>query len=565
MLASLHIANFALITSLDITFDTGFTVITGETGAGKSIVIGALGLLLGERSSGDVVRTGADKAVIEGVFSGDAVKRTSALLKKLEIDAQPELVVRREISAKGLSRSFINDTPAPLSALKELGDMLVDLHGQHEHQSLLRSDTHIDMLDAFAGIEKNLETYRMTFTRLNELLRELRTLRTKQAASGERTAILDFQAKDIDAVNPQPGEDDEIDRQLKRAEHAEQLFALTANVQSNLYDGEHAAHDLISQALQHLTSLTAIDSEFDKWRAEAESARVAVDEIAAFARRYHEQLEFDPVELEKQRTRLFAITGLKKKYGGSLETVIAHRAAIETERNATASFHEDLAALVTAINEERTRCADAARRLSDMRKRTCPKLERTIIASLQELGIATPAFGISITTRESSDEESSLNIGGINCQANMNGVDQVEFLISTNAGEAVKPLVKVASGGEVSRVMLALKAALAAADRTPVLVFDEIDTGISGRIAQKVGAAMRTLAGHHQLIAITHLPQIAAASKAHYVVEKKQSNGTTQTTMRRLSEEERVRAIAALMSGETITEASLKSARELMK
>lgn len=565
MLVSLHIKNYALIESLDVVFDRGFAVITGETGAGKSIVIGALGLLLGERIAGDIVRTGADKAIVEGVLNSDAVARCAHVLARFEIEAMPELLLRREVSAKGASRSFVNDSPVPLAALKEIGDLLVDLHGQHEHQSLLRPETHIGVLDAFAGVAKNLALYRTSYTRLLETTRELRELRARLATIEERAAIIAFQAKDIDALAPQPGEDDEIEQQLRRAEHGEQLFALTEELRMMLYDGDAAAHDQLSQSLQRLTALAAIDPAFEKWRDECTSARAAVDEIASFVRRYNEQLEFDPAQLEISRTRLFALQGLKKKYGGSLEAVIAHRAALTAEQQAATNFDADVARLESAVADERARCADAARRVSDMRSRACAKLEKAIVASLQELGITTPAFTVAMSRHEVPAGDNTLPLDGTHYAATTSGIDTVEFLLSTNAGEPVKQLVKVASGGEVSRIMLALKAALAACDKTPVLVFDEIDVGISGRIAQQVGAMMRALADHHQVIAITHLPQIAGFAQEHYVVEKAQSKGTSSTTMRKLTRDERVRAIAALLSGDHVTEASLKSARELMR
>lgn len=564
MLSALLIRNVALIEAMEIAFTGGLSVITGETGAGKSIVIGALGLLLGDRASGDMVRTGADKAVVEGTFTsvGNLI---AELLARLEIDNSDELLLRREISAKGQSRSFINDSPVPLTALKECGDLLVDLHGQHEHQSLLRAETHLEMLDAFAGVERNRILYQASFTRLQGLLRDARALREKHAAREERTAVLAFQAREIDALAPQAGEDEAIAARLARAQHGEQLFALTAELQSLLYDGDRTAHDLLSQSLHRIASLAAIDPAFQKWLEEGHAARAAVDEIAAFVRRYHEQLEFDPVQLEEQRVRLFAISGLKKKYGATLDAVIAHRAAIDEERRATATFEADLARIDAAVTAERATCSDAARRLSEMRSRVCPKLERAIVASLQSLGIASPSFSVAMQRREIPVDDAAVVLEGVGYHATGAGIDLVEFLLSTNAGEPVKPLVKVASGGEVSRVMLALKTALAKADRTPVLVFDEIDVGISGRIAQTVGAAMRELAAHHQVIAITHLPQIAGFAQEHYVVEKIQRNNTTATTMRHLSSDERLRAIASLLSGDTVTEASLKSAKELMR
>jgi DNA repair protein RecN (Recombination protein N) len=564
MLASLTIKNFALIESLELSFEGGFAVITGETGAGKTIIIDALGMLLGERASSDVIRAGAEKAIVEGTFVGAGPKRVTAILKENELDTQDTLLIRREISTKGSSRCFINDTPAPLAVLKEIGDMLVDLHGQHEHQSLLRPETHIDFLDAFTGVESEKDLFAASYHKLGKFFSDITSLRNREQSLREKKSILDFQLKEIDAVSPQPEEDTQIQNELKRAENVEQLFALTAELQSLLYDGELSIHDQLSQALQRLTSLETIDAAFSKLREECTAAASSIDDVSKFLRRYNEQLEFDPATLEEKRTRLFAISGLKRKYGGSLEAVLARREEIFSELQTAENFDAEIAKMQTEAEREREKCSALAKTLGNARRRAAKQIESKIADSLKNLGITSPKFSVSISTLETRDDQPYVVLDGKAYAATAKGIDRVEFFLSTNAGEDVKPLAKVASGGEVSRVMLALKSALAASDRTPVLIFDEIDTGISGRVAQKVGAAMRELAEHHQVIAITHLPQIAGCARSHFAVEKIQSNGKTTTTVKKLTEKERLHEIAKLISGENVTDASLKSAKELL-
>ncbi len=564
MLRRLTIRDFALIAALDVRFEEGLTVVTGETGAGKSIVVDAFSLLLGERASGEMVRAGCEKAFVEGTFGGAAPARVAAMLARGEIDAQPELVIRREISAKGTSRCFVNDTPAPLALLKDLGDLLVDLHGQHEHQSLLRADTHIHFLDAFAGVEKNLELYRASYDRYTLLLGEIRALRANADALRERTGILRYQLDEIATVDPQPGEDEELDTMLRRAEHAEQMFTLSQEALGLLFEGEPNAHDMLAQAMQRIASLAAIDPSFESLQRDAEGVRAGLDELASIVRRHAEHLDVDPLALDKARERLFNINTLKRRHGGTMESLLARRADLERELATASDVEGTIADLETQAAEVRARCADAARRLRDMRLRARASLEKSIVNALKDLGMPAAKVTVDITTRDAREGEASVALDGKTVALTDHGVDVVEFLMTANPGEPLRPLAKVASGGEVSRIMLAVKSALAAADDTPLLVFDEIDVGISGRVAQKVGAMMRGLAKHHQVIAITHLPQIAGNGHAHFVVEKATDKGRTTTSMRALDSSERITEIAKLLSGEKVTEASLRSARELI-
>ncbi len=568
MLRTLSIRNYALIDSVEIEFETGLNILTGETGAGKSIVVDALGLLLGERATTDVVRKGAEKAIVEGVFGIVGNRKALGILKRLEIEGEEELIVRREVATKGPSRCFVNDTPVPLNTLKEMGDLLVDLHGQHEHQSLLRAETHLELVDEFGGLDGLVAEYRSSYDTFVARAADLRGLRKQERELKEKRDLFEFQIKEIDAVSPEQDEEDRLAHELRILENAEKLFDATGRLYQMLYDGEQSAYDLLVKARNQLEDLAAIDNAFEEPKGECASAAAVVGELTKFLQTYNAKIEFNPERLEEIRERLGQITLLKKKYGGSLGAVLAHREAIGRAVDIASNFDEAIARLESQLRESQRACSERAERLSTKRRECAPKLNRAVAVELIRLGIPHGQFDVQITTKTATAaataEGLSLRFGKDEFEATPRGIDLVEFFLSTNAGEVPKPLVKVASGGEVSRVMLALKTILAKADRLPVLVFDEIDTGISGRIAAAVGKSLKGLSEFHQIVAITHLPQIAAFADCHFVAEKQEAKGRTTSRLRKLDADERIREVARLLSGEEVTEAGLSGARELM-
>ena len=572
MLTSLQIRNYALIEELSVPFSSGLVIITGETGAGKSIIIDALGLVLGERASSEAVRTGADKAIVEGIFDVTGNARVTELLQANELDTADELIVRREVSAKGQSRCFINDSPVTLALLKQTGELLVDLHGQHEHQSLLRVDTHCGMVDDFGGLDGMVREYRESFQTLKALAAEVAGLRDREQQLREKRDFCLFQAQEIDAVAPQAGEEERLETDLRILENSEKLHTATADLHTALYEGDRSAHDLLVIARNQLHTLAAIDPQFADAARECASAAAIVNELAKFIQGYNARVEFAPDRLEELRDRLGRIAFLKKKYGGSIETVIAHREAIGRDLELADNFDGVLQKLQKDLDAARAACALRAERLSLKRHEVGKKIDKAIVQELGKLGITHARFTTHIDqtaiengrgTKTPLPEDAVLR-GKTAVRLNARGYDDVEFYISTNAGEDEKPLTKVASGGEISRIMLALKSILARTDRLPVLIFDEIDVGVSGRIAQAVGASMKSLAGFHQVIAITHLPQIAGFADTHFVVTKQEHNGRASTSLRHLTLDEQVREVARLMSGAEVTEAGLAGARELM-
>ncbi len=565
MLKSLQIKNYALIENLTVDFERGLNIITGETGAGKSIIIDALSLILGERADIGAVRKGAEKAVVEAHLTVAGDRRLKQLLEENEIEYQDEVIVRREVSVKGQSRSFINDTPATTALLKQVGDMLVDLHGQHEHQSLLRQETHIDLLDDFGGLDGLVNEFGAAYRDAQKIIQELNDLRSREEQLMERRTLYEFQVKEIDALGPRAGEEDALENELRILENAEKLFSATEQLYQSLYEGENAIHDRLVLARNELEGLAAIDTAFEDAKKEAASATAIVDELAKLIQQYNSRIEFNPERLEEIRNRLGNLTLLKKKYGGSLEGVIAHREKIGRELDLANNFESEIASLRKKLEAQRKTCSDIAQRLSGKRQEVAKKVNKSIVQSLAELGIANAQFEAQVAQKPAQDKETALaKFGKEFFETTSKGIDFVEFHVSTNIGEDVKPLVKVASGGEISRIMLSLKMILAKSDRLPLLIFDEIDVGVSGRIAQAVGRSMKKLSQFHQVIAITHLPQIAGFADTHFVVEKTELNGRSVTEMRMLDEDERITEVARLISGAQVTETGLESARELM-
>ncbi len=571
MLKTLSIKNYALIDSAEKEFSSGLNIITGETGAGKTILIDALNLVLGDRASTETIRKGAEKAVVEATFSVASNKKVKTFLAEHELDVTDDVILRREISSKGQTRCFVNDTPVSVAQLKEVGNYLVDLHGQHEHQSLLRKETHIDLLDDFGGLEGIVAEYRKSYDSLQELFSTFDDLRQKERLLKERKDLYEFQIKEIDAVNPQPGEEATLETELRILENAEKLFATTSQLYQIFYEGEGAVFDQLVKARNQLEDLATIDKTFEEARNECSSAVAIVDELTKLLQNYNAKIEFNPERLEQIRERLGQLSLLKKKYGGSIDSIIQQREQLQKEFSIAENFESTLQKLEADIESERRRCSAAAQRLSTKRHEMTGNIAKSVVAELTKLGIPNARFEIAVENRVLDNSKVGVDgqrvfvkLGKDSYESTPQGIDFVEFFLSTNVGEDLKPLVKVASGGEVSRIMLALKSILAKSDRLPSLVFDEIDVGISGRVAQAVGKSLKNLSQFHQIVAITHLPQIASMADTHFVVEKAESHGRTTSRLRKLDDDECVREVAKLMSGEEITEAGLEGARELM-
>jgi DNA repair protein RecN (Recombination protein N) len=584
MLKSLLVKDYALIEHINVEFGKGLNIITGETGAGKSILIDAMGLLLGERASTDVIRKGASKSYVEGIFDITLNKKIDALLEENDIDPLPELILRREISSKGNNRCFINDTPVSLAVIKVLGNLLVDLHGQHEHQSLLRNETHIDFLDEFAsslkdsaipstsnvipakaGIHALLDQYKILYLELRSLLKELKELKAKESSLREKKDFYSFQIKEIDAVSPIEGEEEHLIEELQILENSEKLASSATKVYGLIYENENSVYDSLVKIKNELNDISKIDKSLGETLNECENALALINDISEFVRSYSSKIDLDPADADKKRDRLGAITMLKKKYGGSINALLNYRKRIGEEFELAENFSDNIKSLEVQISILRKECGLSADNVSKKRKQAAALISIEVKEVLAELGIPDSAFEVKISQNKAVNGDDYILLNNNKYVYTSGGIDEVEFYISTNIGEDLKPLAKVASGGEVSRIMLALKTILAKNDKFPLLIFDEIDTGVSGRIAQKVGKALKSLSEYYQVISITHLPQIAGLADEHFTVEKKTIDQRVVSSIKHLNENDRVREVAKLMSGENVTEASLNGARELMK
>jgi DNA repair protein RecN (Recombination protein N) len=564
MLKSLYIKDYALIENISVEFGNGLNIITGETGAGKSILIDAMSLLLGERASSEVIRKGAEKSIVEGIFNVTNNKKVKQLLEENEIEFSEELIVRRELSLKGYNRCFINDSPVNLNFIKEVGNFLVDLHGQHEHQSLLKTETHIEFVDEYGSLDKLLAEFQTEYKLLNQLQNNIDELRAKENLLKEKKDLYSFQLSEIDAVSPQENEDEQIVEELKILENSEKIIELTNFIYENLYEAEDSVYDKLGKTRTSINELEKIDKSFQQTASDIDTILNLIKEITSSVANYKSKINLDPEKLEEMRMRLAEINRLKKKYGGTISLLLEHRKKIGEEVNLAENFENQIVILNEELLGQRKKCGEIAISLSNKRKEISKKLSKEVIDTLTSLGIQHCAFEVKINPKHTNDDNYVL-VNNKSFPACLNGIDEVEFFISTNLGEDIKPLAKVASGGEVSRIMLALKSSLAKNDKLPLLIFDEIDVGVSGRIAQKVGQSLKSLSQFHQIISITHLPQIAGLANHHYSVEKISIDGRVISSIRKLKDDERIREVAKLMSGEEITKTNLLSAKELME
>ena len=550
MLEILRIENFALIESIEIEFLPGFNVLTGETGAGKSILVGALNLVLGARASSDTVRQGADKARVEAVFRlNQPAPRLARLLEDADVPLdEGTLYLARVVKADGRSRAYAGGRMVPVHLLAAIGDELVDLHGQHEHQSLLHADCQLDLLDAFGGLEEEARQLAGQVTELRNAERELTALEQDDREMARQMDYLRHAAGEIAEAALEPGEEEQLRARRNLITNAEAVRNLAAAVYAALYENESgAATDLVGHAERELEELTELDARFQEFATRLTEARDGIEAVAQGVRSAAEEVEYDPDELEALNQRLALLGNLKRKYGDTLEEILAFQADAQQRADAYSRRDERLAALRAERDKLHQEAATAARALRGARKRAAENLDKQVAATLQELGMKGARFSTSF-------EEGELT---------SRGLDRVAFLLSANPGEPLKALKQVASGGEVSRIMLALKAVFAHADRIPTLVFDEIDAGVGGAVARKVAAKVAALGLSHQVLCITHIPQIAAGASAHFTVQKRSVKGRTSTEVYSVRTEARVREVARLLDG-TVSEVSLEHARELL-
>lgn len=561
MLKELNIKNFAIIDQLHVEFSQGLNVLTGETGAGKSIVVDALNLALGERASVDLIRTGCQEAVVEASFelNGRGTAEISAMLSEQGIEMHPGeyLIVRRVLASSGKNRVYINGSLATLAALADLGSSLADIHGQHEHQSLLSLEKQMDLLDSFGGLEDIRNAAGEMYRRLHEAGRNLAELEAGARDRAQREDMLRFQKNEIEAAMLKPGEDEELANDQKVMANAEKLAATSAMITELLYSADDSAQVALKKAVTGLKDIVAIDNRLANALELCEAGRAQIDEAAREIAAYHERIEYDPQRLEQIGDRLDLIQKLKKKYGNTIESILEFgaNASIGLERMERSS--EEIEKLKSEIQSIKTGLTAKVKELTKKRTAVAQDLEKKVESELGHLGMKKTKFTVRITQEPGDDTLDGKKAGP-------RGADRVEFLISPNPGEEPRPLAKIASGGELSRIMLALKTILVEGDSIPTLVFDEVDAGIGGAVAEEVGKKLRKVAAKRQVFCITHLPQIASMAGSHFGVSKFVKKDRTGTEVRLLDKQERIDEIARMLGGKTITDATIKHAEEMI-
>lgn len=562
MIKSLYIKDFALIDELDVQFENGLNILTGQTGAGKSIIIGALNMILGERADTDVIRQGADKAISEATIEIGQDPFLADLLEENAVEYSEELILRREIRQKG-SRAFINDTPVNIAVLKRVGDQLVDLHGQHDHQMLLNDEHHMDVIDRFESVRPALTSYRTEYDKTKALQKELRDLKRRERELKEKTELYQFQVQELEAAELDAYEEEELESEMNLLDNAEDLDQKAAAIAEIGNGDDVSLMEMLNTIKLHLEDMSRIEPEFETYLQEVNTARISIQEAINFAERYRNGIEFNPKRLETLRQRQSELNRLQKKYMRSVPELISYYNEIKQELNVAENFDLEIEKIEKKIREQAGHLKEKAVALHKKRVETGQQLSSEIVDALKNLGIENGQFKVDVRWLTSSN--GWIEIDGNPVECTEQGCDDVKFYISTNKGEEPKPLAKIASGGEISRVMLSLKSILAKEHHLPVMIFDEIDTGISGNISEKVGREMRKLSKHCQIVAITHQPQIASQAHKHYRVQKVEEGERTITKIIPLSDEEHIHEVASLMSGEKITDSALTSAKELIE
>ena len=552
MLTQLHVENFALIDTLDLEFGPGFTVLTGETGAGKSILVDAINALLGERIASDVVREGTQKAVVQGAFDISGRKDIADGIVAQGYDPDECMIIARDVSLQGKTQSRVNGRLSTLSSHRELTQLLADVHGQHEHQLLLSSKWQMAFLDGFAG--PNAECFKREFREVWHATQQARAEHVRLSTDArERERLADlyrYQVREIDQAELRVGEDEELKAESVRLANVEKLSLAAAGALSSLHgdDGAPGAQDLVAQAVKALDSVTRFDPDIEDQAVSLGEALIRIEDVSEKLRLWQTSLDVSPERIDEVQTRLDLIGNLKRKYGDTISDILAYRERSADDLNALETSDERRSILETQIANLESRAKTLAGQLGEARRAVVDELSMRVERELGDLGMGGSRFIVSVE----------------HCEMGPTGADKIEFLISANAGESPKPLARVASGGEASRVMLALKTVLSAEDPVLTLVFDEVDAGIGGRTANAVGEKLKGLAVGRQVLCVTHLAQIARFADHHYCVEKSDSDGRTIVSIRRLSDEERVNELARMLGGEKESEAALHHARELL-
>ncbi len=549
MLKSLYIKNYALIDSLEIDFEQGFSVITGETGAGKSIILGALGLIVGQRADAKTIKMGESKCVIEGTFNISAYDLKAFFTEK-EIDYDEICILRRELMSSGKSRAFINDTPVTLADLKELGNKLIDIHSQHQNLILGDNQFQMHVVDALAGNDSLLKEYNQIYTIYKDSEKKLKNLQDAITKSRQEEEYLRFQYTALDEAALKEGEQEELEAELEMLNHAEDIKSGLYKINILLSDDEHGIVAALKESLSVTHSLSKMYNRSEEMQQRLDTAYIDLKDLSSEVERMAGDIEFNPERLAFVEERLNKIYSLQKKY--NIDTVaglLALKYEINKKLENIDSFDQQLKEQQQEVADNKEKVDLLASKLSSKRKSAIKPMEETLTKKTSVLGMPNIRFECNISPKQEAD---------------ITGIDNLEFLFSANKNVPLQPVSEIASGGEISRLMLCLKSMIAGATALPTIIFDEIDTGVSGEIADKMGQIMQEFGQSMQVIAITHLPQIAAKGRAHYLVYKTDDEKTTTTNLRKLSDKERLEEIARMLSGASLTDAAIQNARVML-
>jgi DNA repair protein RecN (Recombination protein N) len=564
MLTLLKIRNFALIDDLSVEFAEGLNLLTGETGSGKSIIVDSLSALTGERVYSELIKEGSDSARIEGVFevSPDAGLRNEFDEGGIDLDEGDlvELIVRRELSASGRNRVFVNDQLVTQGFLKKIGPYLADIHGQGEQSTLFSPANHLEILDGFAGVSDERKTVSERYHKLNSTLKELDGLKQDEAEKLQLLDILRFQADEINRAKPEAGEDESLEEEKRRLNNVGRLSEISEDAYGLLYGNDGSLVGGLEKVRERITELSGFDSKFAEYEEGLESAYAVLEDLAYTVRDFAGSIEFSPARLEEIEDRLAELGRLKRKYGGTIETALAHLEDSEKRLANIETAEERERELGKQVEEHRREYLTAAEALHEKRVSEAKKFETEVEDDLKSVALERARFVVRIGTH-AKGELSSGSFSGLTST----GFDVVEFLFSANPGESPKPLAKVASGGEASRLMLILKTVAKMKDRRNAAVFDEIDAGIGGRVAEAVGLKLKELSKNQQVLCVTHQPQVASLADGHFLVEKTTDGKKTSVFIRALDEDERVAEIARMLAGEKVSDTARDHAKEMLK
>ena len=555
MLLQLNIKDFAIIDNLQITFGKGLNILTGETGAGKSIIVDAVKLILGDRASLDDIRSSKDEAVVEAMFDISSLKDIAELLETSGIPNEENIIIRRVISRSGKNRTFINNSMANLTLLQEIGSRIIDIYGQHDHQSLTKSDEHIDILDAFAGLLALRDDVAKAYREFYSIKSELDSLTADSQSLLEKQDFLTFQSKEIGEAGLKAGEDEELKKEKERLANAEKLFEASNSGYDSLYASSGSILERLTQILNKLKDVSKFDEGLKPVMENMESSVCQLEDAATSLRDYTHGISFEPERLEEADNRLDTINKLKKKYGAAIEAILKKKEEVDRELDNIVHHDERIAELKETAEKAKENVLKLSKKLSEKRIDSAKLFNKKIEAELSALNMKKTVFEVRIEKNKDINGELILD---------EKGIDRVEFFISPNIGEETKPLSKIASGGELSRIMLAIKR-ITTTGKIPVLIFDEVDAGIGGGTAEVVGKKLKEVSKNHQVLCITHLPQIAAYADKHYSVAKEVRAGRTCASIKELKNEERISEISRMLGGVKITDRTREHAREMLE